>query len=210
MANWKKLSGHTKYSVSDEGQVRNDKTGSMLRQWLDSNGYYSVSLYESKKTKIARVHHLVAEAFIPNPENLHDVNHEDGNKSNNLVSNLIWCTRSYNMLHSTQTLGRKQRTHKRILVECVETGEVYPSVTAAARKISRSDMALRKCLYGQTKTCAGNHWRYFYDCENGSDPGREGYDLWLCKSRWEEYFGIPEEQSIAADGEQYRSVDAMR
>lgn len=191
MVNWKKLKGYTNYSVSTDGQIRNDKTGRIYKTWLDSNGYPSLHLGKD----IRRVHKLVAETFIENPLNLPEVNHIDGNKQNNHKPNLEWCTHSENILHSRRVLGKKY-TRNRGLVECVETGEIYLNATVAAKAVNRSLTAIRKCLKGQTKTCAGLHWRYYHDNENRSNPGGEGYDLWLCKKRWDEYFGVPEEESV--------------
>lgn len=193
MSTWKVIKEYPNYSVSDEGDVKNNTTGKILKPHLDSNGYLSVCLYREKKSSTKRIHKLVAEAYIPNPFNLPDVNHIDGIRTNNSKDNLEWRTRSGNMLHTYRELGKKPRSTDRKAVLCVETGEMYSTVEAAAKSANRSSMAIRKCLYGWTKTSAGLHWRDYYDYENGSDPGGEGYDLWLCKSRWEEYFGVPEE-----------------
>ena len=164
MANWKNINGFTKYSVSDDGRVRNDKTGKILTPHPDSNGYPSVGLFREGKQFTRRVHRLVAEAFIPNPLNLHDINHKDGNKQNNHKLNLEYCTRSYNMIHSYRVLGQGARATVRNGVLCIETSEVYPTVEAAAKAVGRSSMAIRKCLYGWTRTAAGKHWRDVYDC----------------------------------------------
>ena len=188
---WKKINGYPNHSVSIDGQIRNDKTGRIYKTWLDSNGYPSLHLGKD----IKRLHKIVAEAFIENPHNLPEVNHKDGNKNNCHKSNLEWCTHAENIRHSWQILGRKHK-HEKSCVECIETGEVYKNITAAAKAVGRSPAAIKKCLDGKTKTCAGLHWRYCYDYENRSDPGGEGFDLWICKSRWEEYFGVPEEQGF--------------
>ena len=187
---FKKINGYPNYSVSTEGKVRNDRTGKILKPQMDSNGYHNIYI----DGKPRRVHKLVAEAFIPNPKGLKEINHKDGNKENNRMDNLEWSTRSLNMLHSYKTHGRRKIGRDGVL--CVETGVVYPTVEAAAKAVGRSSMAIRKCLYGWTNSSAGLHWRDYNDYENGSNPGGEGYDLWLCKSRWEEYFGVPEEQSV--------------
>ena len=187
---WKKINGYPNHSVSNEGQVRNDKTGTVYKTWLDTNGYPSLHIGKD----IKRLHKIVAEAFIENPLNLPEVNHIDGNKTNCHESNLEWCTHAENISHSWKNPDRKQR-HENTRVQCVETGEVYKNANAAAKAVGRSPAAMKKCLYGWTKTCAGLQWRYYYDYENGSDTRGEGYDLWICKSRWEEYFGVPEEQS---------------
>lgn len=188
MVTWKIIRGYANFSVSENGQIKNNKTGTIYKTWLDSNGYPSLHIGKD----IRRVHKLVAEAFIPNPNNLPEVNHKDGNKLNCHKDNLEWCTHAENISHSWKTLDRKH-THENARVECIETGVVYKNATAAAKAVGVSPSAIKKCLYGWTKTCAGLHWRYYYDYENGSNSRGEGFDLWACKSRWEEYFGIPEE-----------------
>lgn len=187
MVVWKKVNGYTNFSVSNDGQIRNDNTGRIYKTWLDSNGYPSLHLGKD----IKRVHKIVAEAFIENPYNLPEVNHKDGNKENNNEDNLEWVTHSCNVLHSYRFHGSHTTSEKAVI--CIETDKAYPNANEAAKAVKRSPTAIKKCLYGWTKTCAGLHWRYFYDYENGSNPGGESYDLWLCKSRWEEYFGVPEE-----------------
>lgn len=94
---WKSIEFNSTYSVSDNGRVRNDKTGRILKNRYDSNGYDRANL----QGKDYKVHRLVAIHFLPEPPpELVQVNHIDGNKSNNNVSNLEWCTNQYNALHS--------------------------------------------------------------------------------------------------------------
>ena len=196
MTTWKTINGYPNYSVSNEGQVRNNKTMKVLSPALDSNGYSFVILYKDGEKWHGYLHRLVATAFIPNLYNLPEVNHKNGNKTNNHEKNLEWCTHAENVNHSLRLLAQVRRVGGKKAVLCVETGEIFPSIASAAKAVGRSSTAIRKCVYGWTKTCAGLHWRYCYDYENGSDSRGEGYDLWLCKSRWEEYFGVPEEQGL--------------
>lgn len=99
-----------KYDVLEDGTVINVKTGKKLKPFKGPNGYYIVWLCENR-TKICKsVHRLVAEKFISNPENKSQVNHVDGNKLNNHVSNLEWSTRSENVRHALQIgLNRKRK-----------------------------------------------------------------------------------------------------
>ena len=103
MEEWKKIEG-TKYSVSTYGRVMNDKRGTFVSP-LEMQGYKRVDLYENGKHHYLRIHRLVATAFIPNPDNKPQVNHIDGNKSNNRVDNLEWCTGSENQRHAHNVLG---------------------------------------------------------------------------------------------------------
>ncbi len=108
------------YLVSNLGNVKslNRKTlnkkgvmmsfkGRVLSKCNDKDGYKMVGLTKNKHTKTKRIHRLVADAFIPNPDNLPQVNHINGIKDDNRVENLEWCTASYNQKHSVDVLKRK-------------------------------------------------------------------------------------------------------
>ena len=109
------------YEVSNDGRVRSlDRTvsvrkpdapfktikGTEVKQW-SAHGYRYVSLMSNGKKHGLRVHRLVAQAFIPNPSNKPTVNHKNGDKSDNSVCNLEWCSYSENEIHSWQVLGKK-------------------------------------------------------------------------------------------------------
>ena len=89
----------TRYSISDDGRIRNDETGRELKGTFKSCEYHKVSLMIEGKAKSYMVHRLVAEVFLPNPDNLPVVHHIDGNKLNNNVSNLQWVTEQENSMH---------------------------------------------------------------------------------------------------------------
>lgn len=88
------------YFITQQGSVESSRTGKILKGRLDKNGYLLVNLYKDRQSYTRKVHRLVAEAFIPNPDNKTQVNHKDGNKSNNHVINLEWSTQSENMRHA--------------------------------------------------------------------------------------------------------------
>lgn len=96
----------TRYVVTKEGFVINKKTGKVLKYRYGTNGYPSVVLYHDDGKTEKDVHRLVAEAFLPNPENLPFVNHKDGNRNNPHVDNLEWCTAAWNSKHSYLYNGR--------------------------------------------------------------------------------------------------------
>ena len=85
------------YKISNTGLVRNKQTGLILACTIDKHRGYSSFICHGKRKK---VHRLVAELFIPNPNNLPQVNHKDGNKTNNNVDNLEWCTSQENQIHA--------------------------------------------------------------------------------------------------------------
>ena len=93
----------TKYAISTLGCVRNNKTGKILKTILDKYGYEQVCLFHDGNRYSLTVHRLVAIAFIPNPENKPEVNHKDGIKYHNEISNLEWSTEKENVIHSYAT-----------------------------------------------------------------------------------------------------------
>jgi len=112
---------HKGYFVTEDGRVFSVKTSRRidytkqpkeLRVRKGSDGYCMISSRQGRLT----VHRLVAETFIPNPNNLPCINHKDENKSNNHVSNLEWCDYQYNIEYSHA---------KTYTIECIETGEIF-------------------------------------------------------------------------------------
>ena len=104
---WKDIEGFENYQVNQIGQVRSlnyRQTGKVkrLKSTPNRGGYLIVCLYKDGKCYPKYVHQLVAEAFIPNPNNLPQVNHIDEDKANNHVNNLEWCTREYNNNYGTR------------------------------------------------------------------------------------------------------------
>lgn len=126
MEYWKDIKGFRElYQVSNLGRVRRKDTHKILRLLTVTKGYKSVRLYYTKHDATTKkVHRLVAEYFIQNPLNLPQVNHIDGNKSNNKVSNLEWCTNEYNMNHALVTSLIKVG-EERFSSKCTEKSLLY-------------------------------------------------------------------------------------
>jgi hypothetical protein len=102
---WKAIEGtNGMIEVSDKGEVRSLLRGEpyILKSNKDNKGYQRIRVTINRKKMSFKVHREVAKAFIPNPDNLPQVNHMDGNKSNNSVDNLEWCTNQQNVIHAVE------------------------------------------------------------------------------------------------------------
>lgn len=146
---WKKIPEFENYAVSNLGEVKNLKTGIILKPYLNSSGYCMVRLYNDGCGRFCLVHRLVANAFIPNLKNLPEVNHKDEVKTNNRVDNLEFCDRRYNAEYSFA-----------MPVICVETGMIYKSLMEASRQTGVNGGNICNVLKGRLRTAGGFHWQY--------------------------------------------------
>ena len=146
------------YQISPEGIVTN-KSGRIIKPETTRNGYQRVSLSNDKiKHKRLSVHRLVAEAFIPNPDNLPQVNHIDENRLNNRVSNLEWCTPLQNLTHSK--VIEKASIAKHHEVRCITTGKIYGSIKHAAAENDLCHSNIVACCNGRRKSTGRLEWEY--------------------------------------------------
>lgn len=154
------------YEVSNWGRVRNSRTGLILKPG-SSKGYLYVQLYKNKIPKMFKVHRLVAQAFLPNPDNLPCVNHKDENPSNNRLDNLEWCTIKYNNNYGTLPERRKlqKRFHKPVYQYSLDGVFLFEYTSLAeCATVNGYDSSLisRVCLNkGEYKTAYGYRWSYF-------------------------------------------------
>ena len=105
---WRSISGHINYQVSNIGRVRNVKTGRIMKGF-SNDGYVRVGMYYMNTRKMCTVHRLVAQEFLTNTENKAEVDHIDHNRSNNCLSNLRWTTSAEN---SRNSVSRQNSTSK--------------------------------------------------------------------------------------------------
>lgn len=169
---WRGIEGYEGlYQVSSEGRIKNIKRDKILSN-LNVNGYKAINLHKNGVMKQYKIHRLVAETFIPNPNSLPQVNHKDENKSNNFVfinedgsvdsekSNLEWCDASYNSNYGTRN-HRISETKKNILYQY--SGNilvaVYPSLSELQTK-GFNIGHISECCKGFRKTHKGYRWSY--------------------------------------------------
>lgn len=163
------------YAVSSNGVVT-DSAGKVLKQYKENNGYLRVYIKQDGKRKKVSVHRLVAETYLANPENKPCVNHKDGNKENNCVENLEWCTHSENELHSHRKLGKQtsQENLQKMIDAHVKTVSApvfqmdlhgryvntFRSMAEAARVTGISQGNISQCCNNKRNKAGGYKWSF--------------------------------------------------
>lgn len=161
---WKDIIGYEGlYQVSNFGRIKNKNNliMSLSRNRSGPNYRYMVWLSKQDKKKPFLVHRLVAEAFIPNPNEKPTVNHIDGNPLNNHLDNLEWATKSENHIHRVYVLKEHSLIPCR-KVRCIETGVIYPSLSAASRATNTQQSSISQAIRGYRGMSKANnyHWEY--------------------------------------------------
>jgi len=124
---WKDIKNYEKlYKISNYGRLFSYKSNKILRYSVRPNGYLKYSLYKNGRYEHISMHRLVAQAFIPNPNNYQIVNHIDENKTNNQVDNLEWCTSKYNVNYGTG-IKKRSKTQKLTMTTMKPVIIIYPS-----------------------------------------------------------------------------------
>ena len=152
---WQPVRGYEgRYEVSDTGQVRGPR--GPRKPIFHTNGYVRVGLCHSGTNKWFYIHRLVATHFIPNPKQCPQVNHKDGNKTNNAVTNLEWCTASENAIHAVRLFGR----HGENLYNCKLTSEQVRSIRTDTRlqRTIAADYAICRQVVSRIKR--GTQWSW--------------------------------------------------
>lgn len=156
---WKEVAGYPNFEISNMGRLKNKVTGRISTGNLNDSGYMRCILYDKDGSrKYTKIHRLVAQAFIPNPDNLPEVNHIDGDKTNNKVTNLEWVSHKRNMEHLYETKEVKHIKAQPVL--CVETNKIFPSVRKAAEAVGVNKQRVCDAIHIPNRTAAGYHWKY--------------------------------------------------
>lgn len=169
---WKDVRGYEgKYQVSNLGNVKSLLKWSsvqnryiqrekILKQYVGSRGYAQVKLHKNG-IKLGLIHRLVADAFIPNPENKREVNHINGIKTDNRVENLEWNTSRENTIHAYKNGIEKHYTRQVIQFDL--QGNIikeWASLKDAEIELNIAHQNIRKCCVGERNSAGGYRWRY--------------------------------------------------
>ena len=185
---WKAVVGwEGLYEISNLGNVRtlHYKKPYLMHPVVDSKGYKRISfvLPNSKKYKRYGVHRLVAEAFIPNPNNLPQINHKDENRANNCVDNLEWCTNKYNcnygshrknvsfsrtgLVFSELHIENIRKAHAKVqgkpVIQLSQNGDFikqFDSMSSASRELNIAPICISKCCNGKIKSAGGYIFKF--------------------------------------------------
>lgn len=157
------------YQVSNLGRVKSFRKSTkhywqdeyILKPTTSENGYCNVTLYDKTVRHKFLVHRLVAEAFIPNPDNLPQINHKDENPMNNAASNLEWCTAQYNNAYGTAKIRAIDTISipiKQLTLEgkCIA---IYRSTRIAAELLGINRGTLKDAII-KNRPCNGYYWKY--------------------------------------------------
>lgn len=165
---WKDVKGYEGlYQVSNTGKVRSlnyRRTGEVreMKPCLMTTGYLVIWLKKNGRGKTFKVHRLVAEAFIPNPENLTQVNHKDECTTNNCVDNLEWCDGKYNCNYGTR-IERMSRNHFKTILQFTLDGVLikeWESRKSASETLGIKGCSISNNLAGRNRTAGGFKWAY--------------------------------------------------
>lgn len=169
MEEWKDIEGYPNYMVSNLGRVKSLKFGKekILKSRKNNDGYLYINLCKEGKKKTHTIHRLVAQAFLPNPNNLPEVNHKDEDKTNNRIENIEYCDRKYNINYGNRNEKMAKSLSKPILqfTKEMELVRKWESATDASRVLGINQGDICSCLKGKLKSVGGFIWGYEKDYE---------------------------------------------
>ena len=187
---WKNIEEYPDYMVSNMGRIKRLSTGyyrrteKILKPQLQNNGYLHIKLSQKDKTKCILVHRLVAQVFIPNPNNLPQVNHINEDKTDNRVENLEWCTQKYNINYGNgiskrvktnkengtyKKIGKiNSKIHSKSILQFSKDNSFirkWDCIMDVQRELGYDNKQICSCLKNRQKTAKGFKWVYADDYE---------------------------------------------
>lgn len=173
---WKMVEDYPNYMVSNFGRIKSLNYGGntgkekIRKPKINIDGYLCLTLYKDGKPKEFRINRLVALAFLPNPDNLPEVNHKDCDIKNNHVDNLEWCTRSYNINYGDRNkkvlLTRKKNNSYTVEKPVIQIDlnnvpiKTWPSINEAGRN-GFDNGHIWACCHNKQKSHKGYKWMFF-------------------------------------------------
>lgn len=170
---WKVIEDYPNYSISDTGIIKRnayariDRLGrktnikeQTLKLYIDKDGYYRTMLIKDGKNHFIPIHRLVAQTFIPNPNNLPVVNHKNEEKKDNRVENLEWCTIKYNNCYGERLKRVSLASGKKIIGYDENISMTFNSAQEAGRTLGVSGSNISECANGKYKQAYGFIWRW--------------------------------------------------
>ena len=156
---WVQSVSYPGYEVCEDGRVRNAKTKHEIATHRDKKGYVAVAIYRDGKQRKPKVHRLIAEAFIPNPNMYPQINHKDEDKTNNEVDNLEWCTNAYNSGFGTRT-ERSAIKHRVPVIAYTPSQKMeFVSIKEAAKYFGCATSSISAALKNGIR-CKGFYFKY--------------------------------------------------
>lgn len=172
---WRPIKGYEGfYEVSSFGRIKSlpytVNNGRLLRErkykekiltgYIDAHGYAYIKLAKRDgRQKTAKIHRLVAKAFIPNPDNLPQINHKDENKRNNRVDNLEWCTARYNLNYGSRS-KKYMRKVSMIDLETNKVIKVFDSMKDVEKELKIGHSKVSCVCHGKRNSAGGYGWRF--------------------------------------------------
>lgn len=162
----KPIAGFEAYKIDVRGNVYSYRTGNVMKTFLDAKGYERIDFkINGKRYRSKSIHRLVAQTFIPNPNNLPQVNHKDENKLNNCVENLEWCSNKYNANYGSRNkriVISRYKNYSKPVLQLNDKNEIVKEYRCVedTKYDGFQPSNIRHVLAGKRKRANGYEWKY--------------------------------------------------